>query len=203
MRVLGIDEAGRGCVLGSMFLCGFACDTSDYTFLEKIGVRDSKLFFSQKAQEKRIQIAKILKEKFSYKIIECKPYEIDQFVVKNQLNLLERKSAIRIIQSFQGIDKIYLDGKNIFSKLEVKYSQAVAMNKGDSKNLAIAAASILAKSIRDSALEVIYAPYQLIYGEKIKGKGYANYGSSKFVCWYLKKYKKKPHFLRKSYQWKV
>lgn len=47
--ILGIDEAGRGCLAGSLFVAGVACN--DQTALEflKMGLKDSKKLSKKKA----------------------------------------------------------------------------------------------------------------------------------------------------------
>ena len=200
MKILGIDEAGRGSVLGSMFICGIVCVKEKYDFLKNIGVKDSKSFGQGcKARVKRSQIAMMLQSNFPHLILETTAKDIDNYVFKNGLNLLERKVACQIIDYFE-VDAVLLDGKNIFSPLQSKYHHATAIDKGDIKNIVIAAASILAKNSRDQSLAKMYQPYQKNYGE-IKGGGYANNNSAEFMQWHLKKYDKTPSFYRKSYKW--
>ena len=43
LKILGIDEAGRGPVLGSLVMCGYLIDKKNVSKLRNIGVRDSKL----------------------------------------------------------------------------------------------------------------------------------------------------------------
>lgn len=203
MKILGIDEAGRGSVLGSMFLCGIICNTKDYPFLKKLGVQDSKSFLPKNAKKQRAQIALELQKKFPHIIIECNAKKIDSYVFQNALNLLEREVACKIIDSLETVDKILLDGKNIFSRLKEKYSHSEAIVRGDSKNLVIAAASIIAKNSRDHSWQKICETYQKEYNAEIKGGGYANIASEKFIRWYQEKYKKFPDFMRKSYRWKA
>jgi len=42
MRVAGIDEAGKGPVIGPMVVCGISCDENDIKRLEQWNVQDSK-----------------------------------------------------------------------------------------------------------------------------------------------------------------
>ena len=106
MRILGIDEAGRGSVLGSMFLCGFVCSDKNLPRLKKLGVKDSKSFGStDRARQKRCLLSKKLKENFSYQIEEVSSAKIDTFVNKKGLNQLEREVACKIID-FNPCDRI-------------------------------------------------------------------------------------------------
>ena len=200
MRILGIDEAGRGSVLGSMFLCGFVCSDKDLPQLKKLGVKDSKSFGStDRARQKRCLLSKKLKENFSYQIEEVSAAKIDTFVKQKGLNQLEREVACKIIDSNQ-CDRIVLDGINIFQPLTKKYLHALAINQGDKKQLSIAAASILAKDARDTSLKKLYQPFQATYGN-ISGGGYPNQASLDFIIWYNKNYGRLPSFYRKQYHW--
>lgn len=51
MKVLGIDEAGRGAVIGSLWLAGVMLPLEKVGELEKIGVKDSKKLSRKKIQE--------------------------------------------------------------------------------------------------------------------------------------------------------
>ena len=42
MRTLGIDEAGRGAIIGPLVIAGFCCHDSLTEYLWGIGVKDSK-----------------------------------------------------------------------------------------------------------------------------------------------------------------
>ena len=42
MRVAGVDEAGRGCVIGPLVIAGAVFDEEDLPRLTEMGVRDSK-----------------------------------------------------------------------------------------------------------------------------------------------------------------
>jgi ribonuclease HII len=43
MKILGIDEAGRGPVIGPLVMCGYMIDEDNIPELKKLGVKDSKL----------------------------------------------------------------------------------------------------------------------------------------------------------------
>ena len=49
--IVGIDEAGRGPVIGPMVMCGVAIEESELDELEKLGVKDSKLLSVEKRKE--------------------------------------------------------------------------------------------------------------------------------------------------------
>ena len=53
MRILGLDEAGRGCVLGPLVVGGFVCDSADEQALREAGVDDSKKLSAKKREALR------------------------------------------------------------------------------------------------------------------------------------------------------
>ena len=58
MKVLGIDEAGRGPCIGPLVMCGYLVDEKKIPQLKKIGVKDSKML----TEKKRIHLEKQLKK---------------------------------------------------------------------------------------------------------------------------------------------
>ena len=72
--ICGIDEAGRGPVLGPMVICGVCFFETELKLLVDIGVKDSKKL----SPKKRTELAKIIKDKcISYKVIVVTAQEID------------------------------------------------------------------------------------------------------------------------------
>ena len=53
MKILGVDEAGRGPVIGSMFIASFELEEDRVDELEEIGVKDSKKLSDKKREEIR------------------------------------------------------------------------------------------------------------------------------------------------------
>src|SRR3989344_8774678 len=95
--VAGIDEAGRGPVIGSLFIVGILINEEDSARLKSIGAKDSKLL----PHKKRILLEKeILKIAKNHKIIKITPSEIDDAVQGHDglnLNWLEAKKTADII----------------------------------------------------------------------------------------------------------
>lgn len=158
MKVLGIDEAGRGPVIGPLVIAGFLIDEEDIKILEDIGVKDSKLL----SREKREEIfEKLIKYSHTYYIID--PKTIDYYVERKSLNLLEIKYFIKIIDNLNP-DKVYLDSPShntkkikeiIERKINKKNIELIVENKADRNYLVVGAASIIAKVIRDKEIDKI------------------------------------------------
>ena len=196
---LGIDEAGRGSILGPLVMAGVVVNQETQKKLETYGIKDSKLFGSSlKAKKIRGQLAKRICRICPYKIITVAADNVDFYVENQSLNILEQEKAKTIISTLTA-DQVILDGLNLFKLLVDEKTSAI--NKADQEFISVAAASIIAKSERDRLFEKLIEPYFVEYGE-VKGGGYANRATLKFVKWYLKNKKKLPPFYRKSYNWK-
>ncbi len=200
MFILGIDEAGRGPVLGPMVLTGIVIAEKDIPLLREYGVTDSKQFTGKKAEAHRNEIAKKLESRFPFVTQIISSQEIDENAKqKKTLNQLEQSVAVQIMQHLQW-DKAILDGATLFKPLCSEKVQAY--NKADQTCMAVAAASIIAKNTRDQYMTNLFLHEEIqAYGE-VRGKGYANVATEDFLNWYVKQYKRLPSFYRKSFQWK-
>ncbi len=155
--VLGIDEAGRGCAIGPMVVCGVLLDPQASAELKEAGVKDSKMLSPARRAQLAEKIREVAKGVF---IEEIPPSEIQE----RNLNLLEIWRAARII-SASGANRVYIDApvgtaKGIKTFREhVKWCVGepcptiVAENRADATYVSVAAASIVAKVRRDSIIE--------------------------------------------------
>lgn len=197
---LGIDEAGRGPVLGPMVLAGVRASQRDLSLLEEWGVKDSKLFGSSvRGQVRRNELADRIMAACSYELVILTPETIDEHVREHALNRLEQNTARGIISALPA-DKVVLDGATLFKPLI--NSSVHAVNKADRSHVSVAAASILAKWKRDALFKQLCQPFIKSFGE-IRGGGYANPQTLAFVKWHLENRGGLPSFYRKSYNWKA
>lgn len=191
----------KGSVLGPMVLCGVCFLNSKLDFLAEIGVKDSKKL----SANKRGQLAKIIKEKcHSYKIVVIDSYEIDQREEKRiTMNRLEELKMTKIINELKP-DIIYIDAvdvneerfkNSILKLLDFKPKKIVSKHKADDIYPIVSAGSIIAKEKRDSLIEELKEKYGNI------GSGYpSDVRTIEFLRNWIKKYKKPPHFARKSWE---
>ena len=200
MTQTGIDEAGRGPVLGPMVLGGLKIQTSEIPLLLTLGVADSKLFGSSaKGQEAREKLRDILVRDFETAVVTYSPAQVDKAVRETSLNKLEQRGAKAIIKKLPA-DQTILDGKNLFGPLETR--KITALNKADLEHPVVAGASIIAKVARDQAMDKLTQSFAKDYGP-IKGGGYPNGQTLKFVLWYHGQTGCLPTFYRSSYNWKA
>ncbi len=180
MLILGIDDAGRGPVIGPMVLAGCLIDDSVEKDLKKLGVKDSKQL-TQKRREFFAEKIKAVAETFE--IVLAYPEEIDGTNHRGiNLNALEAIKTAEIINKInKGFSKIkvivdcpsvsiekwkdFLKTKiNNLSNLEI-----VCEHKADVNHVSVSAASILAKCTR----EIEMGKLKEEYGDEI-GSGYCS-----------------------------
>lgn len=196
--VMGIDEAGRGCVIGPLFLAGFLIAEEEHLIdrLNDLGVNDSKLLLSKKRDELAIQIKKLA---HGYKIIKVQPFLIDKF----SINDLEIKFSAQLINHFSP-HWVYMDvpasGRGIknycnsVGSLCTSPTKLIGANKMDSRNVLVAAASILAKTEREKHVKILKKKY----GDF--GSGYPS--DPKTISWladWKKSNKKWPNIVRQKW----
>lgn len=166
--IIGVDEAGRGPVIGPLVVSAVKIPNMDIKILEEIGVKDSKKI----NKVKRLEIFQSIinnskKRKWKISRIICSASEIDREMKKSNLNQLEVKlfaNAIEEIGFSKKIIHINVDacdvdekrfGKNIKKLLGNRWNQTeiISKHKMDEIDLVTAAASIIAKVTRDSEIE--------------------------------------------------
>ena len=179
--VLGVDEAGRGPVIGPMVMTIAACEIKAEMKLATLGVKDSKLLNHQKRKE----LQAIIKRYCEYKTIIVEPEEIDEAILSpsSNLNILEAQVTGKLINAIveklgeKNVEKIILDCPTsnpksyiIEMKKHVKTSvKLVAEHKADFKYPVVAAASIIAKVKRDELIEKIKKDYNVNIGSGYPG----------------------------------
>lgn len=197
---MGIDEAGRGPILGSMVLAVVCLTPNQSAYLAKQGVSDSKHFGSGvKAAAKRRELSTLIYQHAAYvRTLDANVQEIDERVKRKQLNHLERDLATRLIDSAPKVKRIIADGKTLFSPLKERYSQLEAYNKAESIDVAVAAASIVAKDRRDFLFTLIADRYKKHFGN-IRGGGYVNSATKDFLSKHVAQHGQLPPETRLSW----
>jgi ribonuclease HII len=197
---LGIDEAGRGPVLGPLVMAGVWADPADRKRLAEWGVQDSKRFGSRSSgRRRRRELAHRIKQAYDHQLIVIDAGEVDDYVARRQLNRLEQETACRIIRE-RPADRVILDGASLFRSLGNEKTQA--FDRADGLYATVAAASILAKDERDRLFERLCDPYRDAYGD-VSGGGYANFRTLAFVEWHLRTCGELPPFYRRQYHWRA
>ena len=201
MLICGIDEAGRGSVIGPLVIAGINIKNSNIKKLEEIGVRDSKALTRKKRNFLFYKILDISEFVCIYKV-DCKT--IDENVYQRKLNKLEGEIMSTIIKHLAA-DIAYVDSCDVNinrytnylkSNLDLKNNTSIiAMHKADIINPAVSAASVIAKVTRDREIQILEEIFQNI------GSGYpSDKKTMYFIKNWMKEYKEFPDFVRKSWR---
>ncbi len=196
--ICGIDEAGRGPVIGPLVICGAMIDEKELHTLERIGVKDSKLLSPGQRTQLYYQIIGLV----TYEIIIIPPVKIDAAVLDKKgmnLNWLEAITSAGIIDKLKP-DKAYIDCPStnieaythyIKERLLYKKTELVCEHKADSTYVICSAASILAKVTRDLEIEKLKKEIGVDFG--------SGYPSDPYTVAFLQKNWNKYDFFRKSW----
>ena len=169
--VCGIDEAGRGPLIGPIVLAGVLIEEEKAVELKKLGVKDSKLLTPSR---RKALFGKIIAAAADYKIVIIPPEEIDEAVLGGKggelnLNWLEADHSAAIISLLKpSPDKAIIDSpsnnceaykkhlQQLLRKIGfVKEIELIVEHKADVNWPVVSAASILAKVTRDEQIEKI------------------------------------------------
>lgn len=201
MIIAGIDEAGRGPVLGPLVIAVACIEKQEEQKLIELGVKDSKLLTAMQRDNFVKEIRNIVSE---FAFTKISPKEIDELRDRKSLNEIE---AMRIGQLLNELkikpDKVYVDSPDTIS---VNFEKRIrnyldfeciiqSEHKADVNYPIVSAASIIAKTERDAAI------FEL---EKIHGKLGSGYphdpDTISFLQKYVEKHKALPEFSRKSWE---
>lgn len=203
MLVAGIDEAGRGAVIGPLVIAGVLMDEEVFLKLNELGVKDSKLLTAHRREVLSAEIRKLVKD---FHVVKLWPKEIDVAVNSgrklHKLNRLEAETMARVIEALKP-DKVYVDAADVLEQrfkhhiLECLSFKAriVSEHKADRNYVVVSAASIIAKVERDREIAVLASKY----GDF--GSGYpSDPRTVSFLTECIAKESKYPDFIRKSWR---
>jgi len=189
--VAGVDEAGRGCVLGPLVLAVCVIDKDKEKMFKNAGVKDSKLL-SPKQREELFELIK--KEAEDYKIVAIPAEELNVLMDKYSLNEIEAQKACFAISQLKAKPEIIVFdspdtstdhfSRRIKDNLKaiscVCDSKIISEHKADLNHPSVSCASILAKVTRDSLLK-----------KELAGLEISGYSSDPKTIDYLKNYFRK------------
>jgi len=169
--ILGIDDAGRGPVLGPMILAGVLIEEKENSTLKKWGTKDSKLL----TPKTRKKIKERIINQFKYHIEQTEPIEIDE---SNNLNYLEAIKAAKIINKLTEDSnkpvKVIIDCPSVNIRSWTKDVQKLINNpkniqlscehKADLNHPSVSAASIVAKERREDEIYRLKRKFNINFG---------------------------------------
>ncbi len=168
--ILGVDEAGRGPMIGPMVVAAAAAPPRVAERLTLFGVRDSKTL-SPRSRERLRSLLLSLLSFAAVRVVE--PAEIDAAVYGEthvNLNYLEASVAAELVEEALKacrVEKVFVDspdpvaerfGEYLFRLLGGRVP-IVAENDADKKYPIVSAASIIAKTERDRLVEELKKRY--------------------------------------------
>jgi len=205
LRVLvaGVDEAGRGCVIGPLIVAGVMLKEERLPDLTRLGVKDSKLLSAKKREGLAVEIARLAEKHVTVKLL---PVEIDRAVESrrklHKLNRLEAQAMAKIIEVLKP-DVTFVDAADVLEERFKQHIQEelsfktkiVAEHKADKTYPVVSAASIIAKVERDKEIAALIGEY----GDF--GSGYlADPRTMRFLRQWLQAHSEYPDCVRKSWK---
>jgi len=203
MLISGVDEAGRGSVIGPLAIAGVSLKEKDLPKLVDLGVKDSKLLSPQKRERLAVQIRELA---LKWHIVLLSPAEIDRVVESkrklHKLNRLEAQAMAKVIAVLKP-DVVYVDASDILAD---RFGEHIAENlsfspkiisehKADVNYPVVSAASIIAKVERDKVISQL----QKKHGNM--GCGYPSDSNTiKFLEDWIRNFGSYPDFVRKSWK---
>jgi ribonuclease HII len=147
--ICGVDEAGRGPLVGSVVAGAVVLDPNRPI----IGLRDSKKLSPARREQ---LYAEIMQKARAWGIGQASPSEIDTLNIL-QATMLAMRRAIEALSERLGEwpSKALIDG----NRCPILPIASEAIIKGDAKEPAISAASIIAKVTRDQQMQVLHTQY--------------------------------------------
>jgi len=203
MLVAGVDDAGRGSVIGPLVIAGVLMKEEELPKLVELRVKDSKLLSPRRRENLAVEIKRIAEK---YSVMKLSPREIDKVVETGRklrrLNRLEAQTMAKVIEMLKP-DIAYVDASDV---LEERFKQhileclpfkveIVSEHKADKKYPIVSAASIIAKVERDKEIAELTSKY----GDF--GCGYPTDPKTiNFLQQCLEKLGEYPDFVRKSWK---
>ena len=154
--ICGVDEAGRGPVLGPLIICGIAVKSDKA--LRQLKVRDSKKLTPKRREELAPKIMRLAQ----VELVEISADQIDSLRTRMTMNELEAKVFAAIVERLSP-EIAYLDaadvdednfGKSVMKSLSCA-TRIVSEHKADDTYPVVSAASIVAKVNRDRRVREI------------------------------------------------
>ena len=112
VQICGVDDAGRGSMLGPLVIAGISLDKTKIRKLSALGVKDSKKLTAKKREELYKKIISLVD---GYYVAKISPKSIDYSVKKHGLNKLEAKYMAKVISKLNP-DTSFVDSCDVNPK---------------------------------------------------------------------------------------
>ncbi|MDG6977858.1 MAG: ribonuclease HII [Nitrososphaerota archaeon] len=203
MLLGGVDEAGRGCILGPLAVAGVSVEAERLGELAGLGVKDSKLLTAKQRESLYPEIARVCRR---VEVSRIPPRVIDLYVTRGKrhrkLNYLETIHMARVVEAL-AVDEVFIDApdanpRRFTEELEqmlTRRPRIVAQHKADLNYAVVSAASIVAKVERDRDVAALREEH----GDF--GSGYpSDPDTIAFLEAWMRSNAEQPEFARKSWK---
>lgn len=165
--IAGVDEAGRGPMIGPLVVCGVLVTSDILDKMSKLGIRDSKTLSAKMRESLDTEIRQLASK---IEIESIRASEIDSLRAKKvTLNEIEVRAFVQVVKKLRPA-KLYLDAADVKAErfgsvigersgLSSMGCKIVSEHKADSKYTVVAAASIVAKVKRDSEIRRLHKKF--------------------------------------------
>ncbi|MDI6718387.1 MAG: ribonuclease HII [Methanomicrobiales archaeon] len=196
MAICGVDEAGKGAVLGPLVVAGVSCRSLEDCL--GLGIRDSK----ELSRRQREKLFAMIEDRFLTALAVIPPAEIDAARPGMSLNRRVAKAHAEVIAHL-AVPTAYVDACDVNASRYARMVGAhlppgiavVAEHSADKRYAIVGAASIVAKVNRDRAIDRLKEEYGDI------GSGYPSDATTiDFLKAYMQAEGKAPPFARKSWK---
>jgi ribonuclease HII len=204
MKVAGVDEAGKGPVIGPMCIGGVLAEKDKLHSIKNLGVVDSKKLSPSRRTDLSWQIEKYASDIF---VLEISPFQIDELRKIMTMNEIMVVGFSKVLENLCP-DTAYVDAADVNAgrfgrKLTQNYTRntnkditVISEHKADDTYPIVSAASIIAKVTRDRRIEELK--------EKIGRDFGSGYPSDKKTKTFLEEWVKEngslPDFVRHSWK---
>jgi|Deesub1362A_J573_1020465.scaffolds.fasta_scaffold04926_4 ribonuclease HII len=201
--ICGIDEAGRGPVIGPMVVAAVWIDKKEEWKLLEAKVRDSKKLIKQR----REKLAEYIKKNFYHEYVVVDASDIDNLRKTMTMNQLEAYIFAKLANKKEATI-YYIDAasnnedefKKTIQELIKHKCQIICEHGADDKYAVVSAASIIAKVERDERIKKIAEELEAKLGLPL-GSGYpSDERTITFIKEWIKKFNDLPPHTRKSWK---
>jgi ribonuclease HII len=199
-QIVGIDEAGRGPVIGPLVIAGVVIESTQEDAFIEWGVRDSKKLTPRRREMLERRIRQLATK---VEVLEIRATKIDtERQKKRSLNVLEAEWMAQVLSRLKW-DIAYVDasdvnaeryGRQIAAQLKMP-NKIISEHKADSTYPIVAAASIVAKVRRDQRIREFHQQY----GDF--GSGYPNDPKTRrFLADWIRTHSIYPDIVRQTWE---
>jgi ribonuclease HII len=196
VTICGVDEAGKGAVLGPMVIAAVCCHTEEEC--SRLGMRDSKTL----SHARREELYALVERYFTTAVVIVTPQDIDACLEEMTINVCLARAHAEVIQQLRP-EKAFVDAVDVIAARHAETMRRfmdwdctiISEHKADRTYPVVGAASIVAKVIRDREVDAL----RKRYGDF--GSGYpADPATRAYLEHYIREHRVPPPFARKSWK---